>query len=225
MRWDLRQNLRIYYDPCWYRDPTLPTFVTDIMNETCYKDLYKLHKRLATHVSHLHFLNTCLRKGFIPKGLNISLAPTVKNESPGQPVRKEWNRILLRSSTLLMKVLKKYHRDQVSTLTNTIWRFEKGVQKRDDFRENKRIMMYLITLHKDKLLVRKQNKLASLNTSHGSHTQRRRRKKKKFLIQSQPLTTCTSIKNKVINLSVFLYQRLKAPYSTKACPFVPHLHV
>ena len=116
------------------------------------------------------------------------------------------------------------YRDQVSTLTNTICRFEKGLQKRDDFRENKRTMMDSITQHKDKLLVRKQNKLASLNTSHGSHTQRRRRrrrKKKKLYIQSQPLTTCTTTKNTVINLSGVPLSEAESSLLDKGLSFCP----
>ena len=79
-----------------------------------------------------------------------------------------------------------------------------------------------ITQHKDKLLLRKQNKLASLNTSHDSHTQgRRRRKKKKLYIQSQPLTTCTTTKNTVINLSGVPLSEAESSLLDKGLSFCP----
>ena len=94
------------------RDPTLPTPVTTIFSETCYKELYKMHKKLVIHTSHLCFLNTCLRNNLIPRGLNIKTTPTIKEKDPGSPEHYawvEWKHILRRTSTLLMQVLKRYH--------------------------------------------------------------------------------------------------------------------
>ena len=162
-------------------DPTLPSTVNNIITESCYRHLYKQHKKLANHTSHLSFLNTCLRNSFIPNGLRISTVPTVEDEGPGHQVWNEWKRILHRTSILLMQVLKQYHRALVSTYTEEIEYIEGTLKKRSDFAAIKDTIAHSITILKNKLSERKEKKLNILRASSTNRTSRRksRRKRKK----------------------------------------------
>lgn len=96
--------------------PTLPAPVMDIMTVTCYREQFKIHKKLAIHNSHLCFLNICLRKRFIPQSLKYQDCSYWENEGPGEFIGNESIHIISCTGILLMKLSKKHHRDLVSTL-------------------------------------------------------------------------------------------------------------
>ena len=144
------------------RVPTLPAPDPSTITENCYRHLYKLYKKRATHISHLCFLKTCLRNNIIPKGLGITTAPTVEEKGPGYTFWREWRHILQRTSILLMQILKQYYCTTTATYTEDIESMEKVLKKRIDFTRNKAIITQSITLLQHELAERKQRKIASI---------------------------------------------------------------
>ena len=187
------------------RVPTLSAPVSSTLLDTSYRQLYKLHKKLTTHKSHLSFLTTCLRNGLTPKGLIMKNVPTVTKERSGQLVWKEWSRILHQTSLLLMKTLKKYHSDMITTLTDDIQCIENNLHMRLDFPEQRKTVLDSIKIHEGKLMERKQTKLMSLFKEHPSLNKRRKRRKRKRTSKTnfppQSIATPGTPTNTVVNLS------------------------
>ena len=182
------------------RDPTQPALVTTI-DEACYRQLYKLHKKLAIHQSHHSFLNACLRNGLTPTGLTIKTAPTIENAGPGRHVWTEWKHILHRTSILLMQVLKQHHLSMTDHLHGEIEKRERSLRRRSDFSTTKAAISVTITRAREELEERKQRKLDRLFRSRPPHVRRSRRKRK---TRHAPTTATPSVqpdRNTVVNLS------------------------
>ena len=143
------------------RDPTLPANVITI-NEACYRQLYRLEKKLYRHQSHYSFLNTCLRNNLIPKGLTIKTAPTIENTGLGRSVWIEWKRILCRTSTLLMQVLKRHHLLITNHLQGEMERLEQSLSQRSDFNTAKTVISLATTRVAKELEECKQRKFDHL---------------------------------------------------------------
>ena len=181
------------------RGPTTPVPVSTILQEP-YRSLYRLHKKLSTHESHLSFLKTCLRNGLVPKGFTVKNTPTVPNDGLGTLVWPEWSRILHHTSVLLMKTIKQYHQQSIKSITQDIKRIESHAHSLPDFTTTNEYIQNAIQDQRDKLNSTKQTKLSSLREARLKQ-KRRRRRRRKFPRTSVPSTQTTPVVNTVMNLS------------------------
>ena len=76
-----------------------------------------------------------LRNNIIPHGLLIKKPMMVPNiSSPMKSFQKNWNRVLMKASQILLKLLKNYHRDTLSILEKEIVHLEISLQKDTNYR-------------------------------------------------------------------------------------------
>ena len=86
-----------------------------------YVTLGKLHQRQSTHKSHGAFIFSCFHNHVIPQGLKIKTSPSVpKINILQRTLQKKWRAILNRTCYTLLKLLKRYYQDAITTLTNEI---------------------------------------------------------------------------------------------------------
>ena len=108
-----------------WKDPTPPSqspnWPSMATLDSQYTTLQKFHQWQATHKSHGAFISSCLHNHVIPQGLKIKTSPSVpKINMLQRTLHNKWRAIVNRTSYTLLKLLKRYHQDVITTLTNEI---------------------------------------------------------------------------------------------------------
>ena len=143
-----------------------------------YGILRKLHQHRARHQSHYQFVTSCLRQHVIPKGLQIRVVPLVPRiKALEHTLQQKWTNTLKKTSYVLLKHLKTYHRLSISTLTHEIANLEARLRTNANFNHHRGCILRdteKLTATYDK---KKKNKLLKLLGNRKKRTRRRKTKR------------------------------------------------
>ena len=86
-----------------------------------YRKFRNLYYQRSRHMAHLSFITSCLRKNIVTKGLRIPTIPLVPQMKCLEHVlHRKWETTLNRTSHILLKHLREYHKKAISILTRNI---------------------------------------------------------------------------------------------------------
>ena len=85
-----------------------------------YDSLFRLHERRAKHQSHLNFVLACLSSNVTPTGLEIKKNLSVLKGANEGWLTARWSKTLRKTSGLLLRLLKNYHRMEILALSDQI---------------------------------------------------------------------------------------------------------
>ena len=103
-----------------------------------YGILRKLYQHRARHQSHYQFVTSCLSQHLIPKGLQVRVVPLVpKFKALEHTLQRKWTNTLKKTSCVLLKHLKAYHRLSISTLTDEITELEARLRTNANFNHHR----------------------------------------------------------------------------------------
>ena len=102
-----------------------------------YRRLLVLHRKKALHQAHLNFIIACLNSSAIPKGLEIKKVPLVAGEPVSRRnLLKKWNNTLRKTSQILLRHLKSYHKSVLVHLKDEIRQEQAILNHRCDYQES-----------------------------------------------------------------------------------------